>query len=309
VVIPAYNRASALGAALASVAAQSLRPDEVVVLDGASTDRTVTMAKEWGPLLPLVLVERRVNEGPGVARRVAIEHSRGSLIALLDADSYCLPDHLAVMATTWERTGGVVVAEEVEALPGRRLCRPGWAERFPMPPRERQDQQPLSGSCRVYCSLFSRVDYDAVCGIESLRTGEDWDLWIRLVRGGIRMSVASTPTVVYRNRPESLPASRSRVAGDIAVLEALVEQLGPTEQPLARRALRLLRARRDFLAAFDDVAAGSVGRARWHWVRAAAGDRELGRHGGPYPSVALRSLAYSIAPRWAAGTTTQGEGG
>ncbi|HVE45832.1 MAG TPA: glycosyltransferase family 2 protein [Acidimicrobiales bacterium] len=297
VIVPAYNAAEFLDATLASVVAQSRAPDEVVVLDDASTDDTAVVAKRWADLLPLVLVERRQNEGLGAARQLAIEHSSGSLIALLDSDDYWLPDHLAVLQAAWERAGGVVTADKIDWVPGRRLSRTSWAESVAIPAPELQAQAIISGNFGLYCSLFSRADYEAAGGFRPLRKSEDWDLWIRMVRSGSPLRVAPTPTVIYRKRPDSLSANNGCIGAEIAILEGLCQEVGPDEQPIVHRALRLYRARHEYLAAFADVADGSVSRARWRWLRAAARDRRVGRGPGGYPSVALRAVACSVAPR------------
>src|SRR5579863_4295726 len=56
VVIPAFNSARTLGAALASVAAQTLPPAAVVVGDDHSDDETPTIATRWQGLLPIAVV-------------------------------------------------------------------------------------------------------------------------------------------------------------------------------------------------------------------------------------------------------------
>jgi glycosyltransferase involved in cell wall biosynthesis len=52
VIIAAYEAAATLGAALASIAAQSRPPDEVVVVDDGSVDATAEVAGRWVGMLP-----------------------------------------------------------------------------------------------------------------------------------------------------------------------------------------------------------------------------------------------------------------
>ncbi|MEY2469688.1 MAG: hypothetical protein QOF21_2386, partial [Actinomycetota bacterium] len=47
VVMPAYQSEATIGAALASVAGQTLAPAEVLVYDDCSTDATVNVARSW----------------------------------------------------------------------------------------------------------------------------------------------------------------------------------------------------------------------------------------------------------------------
>jgi glycosyltransferase involved in cell wall biosynthesis len=90
VVVPAFNVAGYVEEALASVAGQSVRPLEIIVVDDGSVDGT-------GPLLDRLEVEKRdvwpplrvihqPNAGPSAARNVGLDVARGPLIGFLDAD-------------------------------------------------------------------------------------------------------------------------------------------------------------------------------------------------------------------------------
>ncbi len=297
VIVPAYNAEPFLDAALASVAAQSRPADEVIVVNDASTDRTAEVADRWSTQLPLVVVDLPANAGLGAARRIGIEHARGALIALLDADDYLMPDHLSVMLAAWQRNGGVIAADSISWVAGKRLGSARWSDSATIPPPQQQARWILAGNFGSYCSLFSRHDYEAAGGFRPLSKSEDWDLWIRMVRSGATISAAPTPTLIYRKRTDSLSADDGCVPADIAILEGLIDLVDGDERRVVRRSLRRARARQEFLGAFDDVAAGSVGRARLRWLKAALHDPGLGRHGGGMRSVALRSLACVLGPR------------
>jgi glycosyltransferase involved in cell wall biosynthesis len=296
VIVPAYNAGEHLTAALASLAGQARPPDEVVVVDDGSTDDTAVVAKRWAELLPLVLVQNESNLGLGATRRVGIERASGELIALLDADDYALPDHLDVLLETWRGHGGVAVADAYRWVPGQRLGHHGWVARAIPPPAD-QARAILFGNFSCYATLFSRAAYDRAGGFRPLRRCEDWELWIRMIRSGSVLTAAPTPTLIYRRRPDSLSAGDGCVAGNIAVLEGVVEEVRGPEREWAATALRRHRARARFVAAFDDVAAGRLGRARLQWLRAAVEDRGLRSiDPGLRGSVALRALACMAAP-------------
>src|SRR3954454_14547905 len=97
VVIAAHNAADTLDAALASVAGQSLAPQEVVVVDDASSDETAAVAARWGAVLPLDVVRLPENTGPGHARNVGVARTAAPMLALLDGDDVWLPDHLSLL--------------------------------------------------------------------------------------------------------------------------------------------------------------------------------------------------------------------
>lgn len=92
VVIPCYNAARYLGAAIESALHQSHVPAEVLVIDDGSTDQSAVVAGSFGPPVRVIL---QSNRGESVARNRGIEEAQGDWIAFLDADDLWLPDKLA----------------------------------------------------------------------------------------------------------------------------------------------------------------------------------------------------------------------
>ena len=80
-IIPAWNAARTLGETLASAVAQSLPPDEIIVVDDGSTDQTAAIATAAGARLI-----SQPRQGPAVALNTGIAASRGDVLAFLDAD-------------------------------------------------------------------------------------------------------------------------------------------------------------------------------------------------------------------------------
>lgn len=81
-----------LAEALHSIAQQSRPPDEVIVVDGQSTDRTAAIAQSF----PGVRYLLQPDLGIANARNLAIRAARGDYIAFLDADDLWTPDKLQV---------------------------------------------------------------------------------------------------------------------------------------------------------------------------------------------------------------------
>jgi glycosyltransferase involved in cell wall biosynthesis len=88
VVIPTYNRADILRAAIDSVLAQSYSNLEVVVVDDGSSDSTRQTVESYGAPVRYVY---QPNAGVSAARNLGFSHARGEFIALLDSDDQFLP--------------------------------------------------------------------------------------------------------------------------------------------------------------------------------------------------------------------------
>jgi glycosyltransferase involved in cell wall biosynthesis len=82
VIVCAYNEERYLAACLHSLLAQTRPPDEIIVVDNASTDRTGAIAES----VPAVRVVREHRKGLVRARETGRRHARGDVLVYLDAD-------------------------------------------------------------------------------------------------------------------------------------------------------------------------------------------------------------------------------
>ena len=89
IVIPVYNEEHHLAACLDAIAAQSIMPDEVIVVDNNSTDKTVEVAKKY----PFVRVIQEPNQGIVNARNAGFNAAKTDIIGRVDADN--------IVAKTW----------------------------------------------------------------------------------------------------------------------------------------------------------------------------------------------------------------
>jgi len=113
VVIPAFNAADFIGQALDSVAAQTLQPAQVTVVNDGSTDNTSDIVRTWmkaHPGFPVALLEHYPNQGLSRTRNRAIEATFTELIATLDADDLFLPSHLERLTEPLVREPDIILA-------------------------------------------------------------------------------------------------------------------------------------------------------------------------------------------------------
>lgn len=128
VVIPVFEGGINLSLALASVAAQTLAPLEILVVDDASSAPPHEIVARAG--LPARLLTSPQNNGPAAARNLGVRHARGRFIAFLDADDLWLPGKLAAQAAAAlarpDPDDVVCVAETWELWPQGERRRPRW---------------------------------------------------------------------------------------------------------------------------------------------------------------------------------------
>ncbi|WP_084499483.1 bifunctional glycosyltransferase/CDP-glycerol:glycerophosphate glycerophosphotransferase [Brevibacterium album] len=127
VVVPVYNVQAYLPRFLASLAAQTYRNLEILIIDDGSPDRSAQIARAWALLDPRIRVVSRENGGLGAARNTGAEEARGEYITFADSDDELAPDAISAMLSTLRRTGSDFVVGTIVRLQGNRKWIPHWA--------------------------------------------------------------------------------------------------------------------------------------------------------------------------------------
>ena len=121
VIIPARNEARNLPALLRSLAAQPVKPCEVIVVDDGSTDQTARVALQFGAI---VIRSRPLPDGwrgKTWACHQGAQAAKGKLLLFVDADTWFEPDGLNRVLSSWhwmfsgQPTGRVTPAAATES--------------------------------------------------------------------------------------------------------------------------------------------------------------------------------------------------
>lgn len=103
ILIPAYNSEQWIEHTLHSAIAQTWAPKEIIVVDDGSTDRTLTIARQFEADGVRVVTQK--NQGAATARNTAFSLSQGNYIQWLDADDLLSPDKVAKQMEVAEQLG------------------------------------------------------------------------------------------------------------------------------------------------------------------------------------------------------------
>ena len=212
VIMPAYNVASYVRAAIDSALKQTFSDLEVVVVDDGSTDDTASIITSCARRDERVRVIRQSNGGISSARNVALRAARGELFALLDADDIWDPWYLYEQLAIFNARPDVsIVTGNAFYLGGPRNGQP--AHPFPDARSDITLAALLADEESVFImSVFRRAVYEAIGGFdESMRSNEDYDYWLRAAVAGFRFARNDRPLGKYRRRDDSLSASDVRM--------------------------------------------------------------------------------------------------
>jgi glycosyltransferase involved in cell wall biosynthesis len=232
VVIPAFNAARHLAAALQSALAQTTGEPELIVVDDGSSDGTAQVAAAFGPKVRLL---RQENRGVAAARNRGLEAASGRWVALLDADDLWLPAKLErQLAALHGRSGSVcytAIAMVDEA--GRALEDLDWRAE---PAVSLETLLLRNGIAGGASSLLAERDaLRAAGGFDpALSLCADWDLWIRLA---LRHSFVHVPEALTVYRRHGGNMSRSAALLERDTLQLLRKAFASQELPAAARRL------------------------------------------------------------------------
>lgn len=269
VVIPCWNQAHFLGEAIESVLAQTHDAIEVLVVDDGSLDNSGQVARRY----PGVEYLRQPNRGPAAARNAGLRASRGDYVVFLDADDRLLGLAIEVGMEALARQRGAALAVGAcrDIDPAGGLL--GISEQ---PLILRDHYVALLKSCFILSGssvIFTRWCLEAVGGFdERLRTGDDYDLYLRLAR---RYSLTCHGRVVteYRRHAASLTGDpASTLEGELAALKAQRRVARTRQERSALRSGRK-RARRTHTAILGPRLLEQL--QRREWAPAASSARSL----------------------------------
>ena len=97
IVMPTYNVAPYLSAAIESVLAQTYTNWELLVVDDGSTDNSNEVARKYASIEPRISVLHKENGGLSDARNFGLERATGDFVHFFDSDDIIMPDFYSTM--------------------------------------------------------------------------------------------------------------------------------------------------------------------------------------------------------------------
>ncbi|UOQ76171.1 glycosyltransferase [Hymenobacter sp. 5516J-16] len=212
--VASYNNAAYLRETLESIRQQTYPNVEVLIVDDASTDESVAVARAWLAEHPQVrgrVIEHPVNRGICPACNTLVTQAQGEFICLIGSDDVYLPDKLAVqvplLLNAPPEVGVIFGPVELMGPTGEPLPAPAewdtYAEGDIFLPLLKQNFIPAMGT------LIRRSCYDKVGLYDEELAYEDLDMWLRIAR---HFKFKYSPRVSARYRVHRKSAMQMRQA-------------------------------------------------------------------------------------------------
>jgi hypothetical protein len=199
VVVPAYKSAATIEETLASAIAQKYREHEIIVVNDGSPD-TPEFERAIRTRLEDIVYIKQPNQGAGPARNTAIEHSRGDLIAFLDADDIWQRDYLASQYVHLNRNSLDMVYCDAWLFGTGSPYRRTFMEGAPSI-GECTFNALLDLKCNVITSgVVAKKELIAKAGMfetERVRA-HDFHLWLRMAKAGAKIGYQRKQLLKYR---------------------------------------------------------------------------------------------------------------
>lgn len=258
VVIPAYNAEQYLGAAIDSALKSSQPPDEIIVVDDGSTDRTAEVAAGFGGVVSVI---EGSHAGAAAARNRGAARAGGSALMFLDADDLLGREALSSLTGAIRRSrAGVALGPwyRLEYVDEKWVRRPASCP--PRVPGHDPLQGWLMGWYHPPCAiLWSRQAFEKTGGWdETLTVNDDGELIMRALALGIPFTTTSSGASYYRRarkNEETLSGAGRTEEGLHSRMRSLDKVAG-----LLMEAGTLKRYKRQLAFAYDDIALASADR-------------------------------------------------
>ncbi|MFI5662483.1 glycosyltransferase [Streptomyces sp. NPDC051684] len=209
VIVPAHNEEAGLPATLESIAAQTVPPARVIVVDDASTDATGRIARRYGAE---VLRPRHNLGSKAKAQNHALAHCASELVLAVDADTVLAPDYIEKVAPVFADPRVTIAAGNVQTRFARTLWERGRSVEYlhgfhwQRPIQAGADSPMVCSGC---CSMFRRAALGED-GFPERTIVEDMDFtWSQQIAG--RRAVYVSDAVARAADPESLLYLRKQV--------------------------------------------------------------------------------------------------
>lgn len=250
VIVPTHNRPYMLRETIQSILDQTFRDFEIIVVNDAGQDVSNVIASFNSSRI--TYLTHTQNKGLAASRNTGIRAAKGKYIAYLDDDDVYYPSHLETLVSHLESTDcHIAYTDSYQA--NQKLIGDSYqtVNRTLQYSRDFDYELILvQNFIPVLCFMHSRAIIEEVGYFdETLRSHEDWDLWVRVSRK-FRLDHLATVTSEYRWRDDGSTMTSSKAADYYNTAKAIYHKIRmsiPVSQETIQKQESSLMGRRNEL--------------------------------------------------------------
>jgi len=268
VIITLYNYEQFIDGCMESIdraAAQLSAPIEIVIVDDASTDRSLATARrvQVGLGRPVRVVQKYLNTGLADARNTGTQIARAPYVFMMDADNLITPRGLRLLFEEIERGQHAAAYSLLCRFRGSPENALGLLSYYDWDP-EILVQAPYIDAMALFrrATLLELGGYDCTLSQIGWFGWEDYEMWLRFAARGLSVGFVPNTLCFYRHHDKSMSGSgRGGAGGRFArALPIAARSLSLARENLwhlparTRRARRARRRKRDQCIRCTDMA-------------------------------------------------------
>ena len=224
-IIPVYKDSETIGRAIESVYAQTRKPEEIIVVNDCSpeTDRIEEVLLQYPDV---VYVKNPVNIGLAASRNAGLKLASGQIVCFLDADDELYPQKIEFQLSVYKKD--IAVNCMVTNTAGSSIEPRFFSKDFKLRKIKSSSQNILRNTIVGASILISKDLLMRFGGYnEKLRSSEDFDLWLRLLDGGVCVHIVRVPLYVYYFNENGLSKNNLNISfWEIEVLKKYFDRKG-----------------------------------------------------------------------------------
>jgi glycosyltransferase involved in cell wall biosynthesis len=176
IVIPSFNQGEYIEQTILSILNQSYKFIEIIVIDGGSKDRTLSILKKYDDKIKYWKSEP--DKGQPNAINKGFEKASGKILTFLNSDDLLLPESVRYVVDTWEKKGGDIFYGNYIFIDKDGNKR----EIFKVSPYVRLIWQIITPPISQPGTFFTRKIFDQVGGLdEELQYAFDLDFFVKVL--------------------------------------------------------------------------------------------------------------------------------
>lgn len=184
IIIPVFNEEDYIGPCLDAIAAQSVPPLEVIIVDNNCTDNTIAIARKY----PHVRVVKEPIQGRTVSRNRGFNAAKGDILGRIDADSIVMKDWVQRLQADFAdpSVGGVAGLGSTRTVVGIKIYSTLWSRLYFMTVQSLHGIVSTWGAnMAIRRSAWQHIKHNTAPN--GSRVHEDQDVAYALIGGGFRI--------------------------------------------------------------------------------------------------------------------------